>query len=154
MILFNTAVAEEEYTGIPVLKHGKTVRYLGHAVGTGDRQKVDWATRIRNVQRRLATAAQLATSVEKVKILNVIMLPSILFTAAVFDMPAWAEAQILNIQKQFLWQHSTSTEATRHRTPKRAGGVGLASVPVACLTQNVKQTMCWLIQRHDNYYDA
>ncbi|KAE9313201.1 hypothetical protein PF008_g19794 [Phytophthora fragariae] len=161
-IFLNTAVTLTETNGIPVLQHGDTVRYLGYMVGTGPLTDVNWAARIRNIQRRLATATQLATSVEnRVLLLNVIMLPSVLFTAAAFELPTWASRQIRNLQKQFLWRHSTSTDASRNKinpsllfTPKQAGGVGLASVEIACKTQQAKHTVQWLIQRHDDYYTA
>jgi hypothetical protein len=39
-------------------------------------------------------------------------------------------------------------------TPKQAGGVGLVSIAIACKTQRVKQTMLWLIQRRDTYFQA
>jgi hypothetical protein len=160
VIFLNTEI--EMANGIPVLRHGDTVRYLGHAVGTGNLWDVNWAQRIRGVQRWLATAAQLATSVEnRVLILNVIMLPSVLFTAAVFEMPDWAGNELRNIQKQFLWSHSTAKDAARHKVnpgllyaPRQAGGVGLVSIDLASKTQLVKQTMLWLIQRRYAYYEA
>lgn len=72
-IFLNTAATLTETHGIPVLRHGDTVRYLEYQVGTGSLVDVNWAARIRNVQRRLATASQLATSVEnRVLLLNVI----------------------------------------------------------------------------------
>jgi hypothetical protein len=83
IIFLNTAVEMETYQGIPVLKHGDTTRYLGYEVGTGELTEVNWAAQIRKIQRRLATATQLSTSVEtRVSLLNVIMLPSVLFTAS------------------------------------------------------------------------
>ena len=162
LLLLNLTVKCEEVCGIPVLCHGDTTRYLGYLIGTGELTDVNWAARIRTVQRRLATATQLTTSVElRVLILNVIMLPSVLFTAAVFDIPAWAEKQLRNLQKQFLWNCSTSTEDTRHKvnpallhTPKPAGGVGLASIVIACKTQRLKHAILWLTQRKDIYYSA
>ncbi|KAE9036079.1 hypothetical protein PR001_g9006 [Phytophthora rubi] len=143
IIFLNTAVVLHEYEGIPVLRSGDTVRYLGYAVGTGMLADVNWAVRIRNIQRRLATATQLATSVEnRVTILNVIMLPAVLFTAAVFEIPQWADSQLRNLQKQFLWQHSISTDSSRNKinpallyTPKQAaeghllGGVADVGIP-------------------------
>ena len=152
----------DTFFGIPVLPHGDTTRYLGYAVGTGELTDVNWAARIRNVQRRLATVTRLATSVEhRVLILNVIILPAVLFTAAVFELPKWAEQQLRGLQKQFLWRHSTSTEASRHKinpalfhTPKQAGGLGLASFLIACKTQRVKHAVPWLTQRKDLYFLA
>ena len=103
LIFLNSSVDKAEFGGIPVLRHGDTTHYSGYFIGTGRLTEVNWAARIRNVQWRLATATQLATSVElRVLILNVIMLPSILFIAAVFELPAWAEQQLRNLQKQFL----------------------------------------------------
>jgi hypothetical protein len=46
-----------QYQGIPALRHGDTIRYLGHVVGTGNLVDINWELRIRSVQRRLATAA-------------------------------------------------------------------------------------------------
>ena len=43
---------------------GDTVRFLGYAVGSGELATVNWAARVRNNQRRLATAVRLATSVK------------------------------------------------------------------------------------------
>jgi hypothetical protein len=39
-------------------------------------------------------------------------------------------------------------------TPKKAGGVGVASVELACKTQRAKHTILWLIQRRDVYFSA
>ena len=81
VIFLNTAVALPDYEGIPVLPHGATTRYLGHQVGTGALGDANWAIRIRNVRRRLANATRVATSVSlRVLILNVAMIPGILFT--------------------------------------------------------------------------
>ena len=98
IILFNTGVDTKNLHGIPVLRHGDTVRYLGYAVETKEFGTVNWAARVRNVQRRLATATWLASSVEnRVLIFNVVMVPAVLFTAAVFELPPWAEQQLRNL---------------------------------------------------------
>uniref|UniRef100_A0AAV1TWU4 Reverse transcriptase domain-containing protein n=1 Tax=Peronospora matthiolae TaxID=2874970 RepID=A0AAV1TWU4_9STRA len=145
VIFLNTAVSVTSYEGIPVLQSGATTRYLGHQVGTGDLADANWAVRIRTVQRRLATATRLATSVTfRAQILNVILLPGILYTAAVFDTPAWADRELRNLQKQFLWRHSLSTETSRHKvtpgllyTPRAAGGIKLISIIVAVKAQRI-----------------
>uniref|UniRef100_A0AAV1VE10 Uncharacterized protein n=1 Tax=Peronospora matthiolae TaxID=2874970 RepID=A0AAV1VE10_9STRA len=132
---------------------------LGHQVGTGDLADANWAVRIRTVQRRLATATRLATSVTfRAQILNAILLPGILFTTAVFDTPAWAAQELRNLQRQFLWRHSLSTETSRHKvnpglfyTPRAAGGIGLISIPVAVKAQRIKHALLWLTQRSDRY---
>ncbi|KAE9032264.1 hypothetical protein PR003_g5465 [Phytophthora rubi] len=162
IIFLNTAIQLREYGGIAVLQHSDTVRYLGYEVETGQLTNKNWVARIRKIQRRLATATRIATNVEnRVLILNAIVLPSILFTAAVFEMPAWAEKEICNITKQFLWKHATGTEVSRNKvnpgllvTPKKAGGVGLASFTIAIKTQYIKHAIQWPLQRQDAYFAA
>ncbi|CAI5712945.1 unnamed protein product [Peronospora destructor] len=162
LIFLNAAVVISDYEGIPVLRHGQTTRYLGYQVGTGDLVDANWALRIRNVRKRLATAASLSTSVAiRILLLNAIMLPAVLFTAAVFRLLQWARAELHNIQKQFLWHHSTSTSSSRHKvnpglmyTPRGAGGIGLVSMDVAICTQNLKNAIKWLIQKRDRYFYA
>jgi hypothetical protein len=56
-IFLNTVIVVTQYQGIPALRHGDTIRYLGHVVGTGNLVDINWELRIRSVQRRLATAA-------------------------------------------------------------------------------------------------
>ena len=162
LIFLYRAIRLVGFHGISVLQAGETTRYLGYEIGTGDLQHRNWALRIRRLQRRLLTASQISTSVaSRVLILNAVILPSILFTAAVFEIPSWASKDIQNLYKQFLWDHSTSTDARRHKinpgllyTPKKAGGVGLASVEVAIKTQRTKHALRWLTQSHDTYFNA
>ena len=83
----------------------------------------DWGFRRRklgftnpNCQKAAITAASLSTSiVVRIMLLNAIMLAAVLFTATVFRLPKWARAELHNMQKQFLWQHSTSTVSSRHK---------------------------------------
>ena len=113
----------------------------------------NWAQRIRRSRRRLLTATSVATSVQnRVIILNTIILPAVLFTAAVFDIPAWASSELDKLYRQFLWQHASDVEVRRHKinpgllvTPAQAGGVGLASFKVAIKTQRTKHALKWLI---------
>ncbi|KAG2816434.1 hypothetical protein PC118_g13361 [Phytophthora cactorum] len=155
VIFLNTAIKEEEWTGMPVLKHGDTIRDSGYHVGTGNMEAYNWALRIRNVRRRLPTAVTLATSVLlRTHLLNAILLPGILFTAAVFKLPKWAERELINLQKQFLWRHSTSVEKSRNKinpgllhSPRKSGVVGLLSIAVAVKTQRTKHAQLWLTQK-------
>ena len=111
LIMLNTAVDLADYAGIPVLRHGDTTRYLGYQVGTGDLVGANWALRIRNIRKRLATAATISSSgAVRILLLNPIMLPAVLFTSAVFWLPHWAGSELHNPQKQFLWNHSTSEQ--------------------------------------------
>ena len=94
-----------------MLSRGEKKRYLGHQLGTGALTYVNWAVRIRNVRRLLATATRVATSVSlRVLILKFIMLPGILFTVADFDMPHWADEELQNLHKQFLWKYGNLYE--------------------------------------------
>ena len=152
LVFLNTVVALSEFEDIPILLHKQTTRYLGYQVRTEDLVDANWALRIRNVRKRLAIAASLSTSVAvRIMLLNAIMLPAVLFTAAVFRLPQWARAELHNLQKQFLWQHSTSTDSSRYKvnpgllyTPRGAGGIGLVSIDVAICTQNLKHATKWL----------
>ena len=147
-----TAVDFADYAGIPVLRHGDTTRYLEYQVGTGDLVGANWALRIRNIRKRLATAATISSSgAVRILLLNPIMLPAVLFTSAVFRLPHSARSELHNLQKQFLWNHSTSTDRSRHKvnsgllyTPRGAVGIGLISIDVAVCTQNLKRAMQWL----------
>jgi hypothetical protein len=156
LLFLNTAVEVKPFSGIPVVKLVDTVRYLGYAVGTRELTYVNWAGRIRAVQRRLTTATQLATSVEnRAMILNVTMLPSVLFTAAAFDMPMGSYTNSKHPTAVFV-EEIDEREASRHNmtpelifTPKKAGGVGVTSVSLTCQTQRAKHTIQWLIQKRD-----
>lgn len=88
LIFLITAVAISDYEGISALRHGQKTRYLIYQVGTGDLLVANWVSRIRNVRKRLATAVSLSRSVaSRFLLLNAIMLPEVLFTAAVFRLP-------------------------------------------------------------------
>lgn len=58
----------------------------------------NWALRIRKLQRRLLEASTIATSVDnRVPILDAVILPSILFTAAMFEISDWARKDAQNL---------------------------------------------------------
>ncbi|KAF1328392.1 Rxlr effector protein, partial [Globisporangium splendens] len=88
-ICLNTAVVQEQRCGIPVLKHGETVRYLGIQIGTGNITQTNWEDRLQKLRTRLIIAAKVFNSVVgRVLILNSVLLPSILFTAGYIKPPA------------------------------------------------------------------
>ena len=162
IIFLNTSVRLEQYRGITVLPPAATTRYLGYEIGTGEMLNHNWAQRIRRSRRRLLTATSVATSVQnRVIILNTIILPAVLFTAAVFDIPAWASSELDKLYRQFLWQHASDVEVRRHKinpgllvTPAQAGGVGIASFQVAIKTQRTKHALKWLLNAPDKYSAA
>ena len=95
ILFLNRAIKVKEYEGIAVVPPGTTTRYLGYEIGTRELVNKNWALRYQRIQRRLLTATRVATSVtNRVLILNSIVLPSLLFTAIVFDIPRWAELEL------------------------------------------------------------
>ncbi|KAF1324660.1 Rxlr effector protein, partial [Globisporangium splendens] len=115
-ICLNTAVVQEQRCGIPILKHGETVRYLGIQIGTGNITQANWEDRLQKLRTRLIIAAKVSNSVVgRVLILNSVLLPSILFTAGYIKPPAKVVDQLVNLQKQFLWQSTLGTDGTRHK---------------------------------------
>ena len=95
LMVINTAVEIKEYEGIPLIQHGDTTRYLGYHVGTGDLVDANWALWVRNFRKRLATAAgsKIIFAVLTL-LLNSIMRPAVIFTAAVFQIPKWAKKEL------------------------------------------------------------
>ena len=110
---------------------GATTKYLRYEIGTGQLANKNWAQRIWRIQRRLLTATRVATSVEnRILLLNSIVLPLLLFTASVFDLPRWAEKELHNLYKYFLWEPATKTDNRRHKvnpgllvTPRQDGAL-------------------------------
>ena len=105
---------------------------------------------------------RVATGVKKrVLILSSIVLSSTIFTAIVFELSRWADKELHNLYKQFLWAHATTTESNHHKvnlrllvTPKHVGSIGLAAVSVAIKIQRTKHAVAWLVQTLDKYFAA
>ncbi|KAF1322123.1 Rxlr effector protein, partial [Globisporangium splendens] len=161
-ICLNTAVVQEQRCGIPILKHGETVRYLGIQIGTGNITQANWEDRLQKLRTRLIIAAKVSNSVVgRVLILNSILLPSILFTAGYIKPPAKVVDQLVNLQKQFLWKSTLGTDGTRHKVspsllylPVKEGGIGLYSIPLAIKRQAMRRTTRWLQRARDKYTEA
>ncbi|OWZ18034.1 RxLR effector protein [Phytophthora megakarya] len=78
-----------------------------------------------------------------------------------FDIPAWAGTELRNLQKPFLWSHTTNTDPSRNKinpgllyTARGAEGIGLVSIEVAVKAQRLKHALLWLIQADDVYFAA
>ncbi|KAF1313882.1 Rxlr effector protein, partial [Globisporangium splendens] len=161
-ICLNTAVVQEQRCGIPVLKHGETVRYLGIQIGTGNITQANWEDRLQKLRTRLIIAAKVSNSVVgRVLILNSVLLPSILFTVSYIKPPAKVVDQLVNLQKQFLWKSTLGTDGTRHMVspsllylPVKEGGIGLYSIPLAIKRQAMRRTTRWLQRARDKYTEA
>ncbi|KAF1328106.1 Rxlr effector protein, partial [Globisporangium splendens] len=161
-ICLNTAVVQEQRCGIPILKHGETVRYLGIQIGTGNITQANWEDRLQKLRTRLIIATKVSNSVVgRVLMLNSVMLPSILFTAGYIKPPAKVVDQLVNLQKQFLWQSTLGTDGTRHKVspsllylPVKEGGIGLYSIPLAIKRQAMRRTTRWLQRARDRYTEA
>ncbi|KAF1326320.1 Rxlr effector protein, partial [Globisporangium splendens] len=161
-ICLNTAVVQEQRCGIPILKHGETVRYLGIQIGTGNITQANWEDRLQKLRARLIIATKVSNSVVgRVLILNSVMLPSILFTAGYIKPPAKVVDQLVNLQKQFLWKSTLGTDGMRHKVspsllylPVKEGGIGLYSIPLAIKRQAMRRTTRWLQRARDRYTEA
>ncbi|KAF1313253.1 Rxlr effector protein, partial [Globisporangium splendens] len=161
-ICLNTAVVQEQRCGIPVLKHGETVRYLGIQIGTGNITQANWEDCLQKLRTRLIIAAKVSNSVVgRVLILNSVLLPSILFTVSYIKPPAKVLDQLVNLQKQFLWKSTLGTDGTRHMVspsllylPVKEGGIGLYSIPLAVKRQAMRRTTRWLQRARDKYTEA
>ncbi|KAF1318298.1 Rxlr effector protein, partial [Globisporangium splendens] len=161
-ICLNTAVVHEQRCGIPVLKHGETVRHLGIQIGTGNITQANWEDRLQKLRTRLIIAAKVSNSVVgRVLILNSVLLPSILFTVSYIKPPAKVLDQLVNLQKQFLWKSTLGTDGTRHMVspsllylPVKEGGIGLYSIPLAVKRQAMRRTTRWLQRARDKYTEA
>ncbi|KAF1313879.1 Rxlr effector protein, partial [Globisporangium splendens] len=161
-ICLNTAVVQEQRCGIPILKHGETVRYLGIQIGTGNITQANWEDRLQKLRTRLIIADKVSNSVVgRVLILNSVLLPSILFTVGYIKPPAKVVDQLVNLQKQFLWKSTLGTDGTRHKVsppllylPVKEGGIGLCSIRLAVKRQAMRRTTRWLQRARDKYTEA
>lgn len=153
LIVLNTAVQQRELAGIPVIATGATTRYLGVEVGHTRANAENWQKRLTGLKARPAVAARFATSViERVKILNSISLPAILFTAQFSRASDKTLQDLENLQKQFLQARKLTTEGRKHKmnpgllfSPIRAGGMGLLSIRVAIKTLLMRRATGWLL---------
>ncbi|KAF1325866.1 Rxlr effector protein, partial [Globisporangium splendens] len=161
-ICLSTAVVQEQRCGIPILKHGETVRYLGIQIGTGNITQANWEDRLQKLRTRLIIAAKVSNSVVgRVLILNSVLLPSILFTVGYIKPPAKVVDQLVNLQRQFLWKSTLGTDGTRHKVspsllylPVKEGGIGLYSIPLAIKRQAMRRTTRWILRARDKYTEA
>ena len=148
-IFLNASIRLEQFHGISVLPPNEAIRYLGYDVGAGEMVNRNRALHLRRVQRRLLTASKVTTSVQqRVLIFYAIIVPAVLFTAAVFDILDRARIELTKLYKRFMWQHASETEVSRHKinpgllvTTKQAGGVGLASFDVVIKIQRMKHAL-------------
>lgn len=124
--------------------------------------EANWADRMKNIRVRMAIATRVLDSVAgRVTILNAIFMPAVLFTANSAKSTRGRVTELKRVQKQFLWQSSTASEASRHKmnpelifTPKPAGGLGLMSVQVALKRQAMKRAEAWLLMNQGEHTEA
>ncbi|OWZ10009.1 RxLR effector protein [Phytophthora megakarya] len=116
----NTVVSALEWHDIPVFQQRRTQKYLGYEVGFADQNRVNWANRIRIIQRRMITAETAPKTVhDRVDLFNTVALPSIPFTAKMFGPSPEVLRQLVNIQKNFIWKKRMEDDPGRHKmSPK------------------------------------
>ncbi|KAF1329275.1 Rxlr effector protein, partial [Globisporangium splendens] len=156
-ICLNTAVVQEQRCGIPILKHGETVRYLGIQIGTGNITQANWEDRLQKLRTRLIIATKVSNSVVgRVLLLNSVLLPSILFTAGYIKPPSEGRGPASESTKAIFVEIDT-----RHKVspsllylPVKEGGIGLYSIPLAIKRQAMRRTTRWLQRVRDRYTEA
>jgi hypothetical protein len=97
-------------------------------------------------------AAQLHLSVlERVQLLNTVMLLAVLYKAAYIPPDPTTITKLTNLQKNILWTGLLSTSSTRHKLapalvhlPSRVGGLGMFDIKIAVQTQAIQHTVEWL----------
>ncbi|TYZ57613.1 hypothetical protein PybrP1_008569, partial [[Pythium] brassicae (nom. inval.)] len=100
---------------IPVLQPRAATKYTGIQVRYGETVEVNRDKRIAGIKVQLVKAALISTSVvERVVILNAIVLPVILFTAQFSKVTDQTLQRLKNIQKKLLWDRELTTEGRRH----------------------------------------
>lgn len=159
VMCLNTAIAQMEYEGIPLLRPCEPTRYLGVQIGRHDITAVNWDRRITSIKARLATVVRVTTSViSRIRILNVVVLPAILFTAQFSRASDQVIQTVENLQKQFLWERKLSTAGRKHKmnpgllsSPVVQGGLGFLSVPVAIKAQLMRRATAWLLAEDSVY---
>ncbi|KAF1324800.1 Rxlr effector protein, partial [Globisporangium splendens] len=100
-ICLNTAVVQEQRCGIPILKHGETVRYLGIQIAPN---QIDH--RGQSLQQCGGESADTEFGLTAVDSVH----------CRLHQAPAKVVDQLVNLQKQFLWQSTLGTDGTRHKT--------------------------------------
>lgn len=155
LISLNTAISQNAHHGIAVVDTRSSTRYLGVQVGHGDTARASWSKRIAGLSVRLAMATRVTTSVVgRVKIMNTIALPAIIFTAQFVRVSDAVLNELVNLQKHFVWHGRLSTDCCRYKmapslvyAPTVAGGLGLQSIPLAIKAQAMRRATTWLLAR-------
>ncbi|KAI9913644.1 hypothetical protein PsorP6_004853 [Peronosclerospora sorghi] len=143
-------------------EQNETTRYLGNQVGVLPLAHTNWEVRIRAIKRRVITATNCGTSViERIQVFIAVIISAILFPAKMFPPSPAVLKQLVDIQKKFIWGNQSNEDKTRHKIsplliyiPRRAGGLGLISIPVVIHTLMVKEATCWLLQQRYLYSQA
>jgi ribonuclease HI len=147
----------------PVVPRGTTVPYLGIEIGLADLAAINWERRCAKLGRRLGALSQYATGVsDRVKIINLAGVSSVLFTAQFFPPSAAVQRGIDATWRQFIWDGTVSSAPRRaHKLdrrimelPRDLGGMGLRDYRGATLAQAATAVLRWNSRQHDKYWDA
>lgn len=158
-VCLNKHIRQKEHGGFPVFQPGATTRYLGVQVGLASTGEQTWEAKVAALRAKLAVAASSRLSVTaRIKILNAIMLPAILFSAQ-FSRPSEAMMnRLVNLQRQFLWRSKLSTESSWHKiapallhTGIKQRGHGRVSIPMAVKAQAMRSATRWHVADQDIY---
>lgn len=95
-------------------------------VGIADLTAANWDARLDRVKARLCTAVTVTNSVvDRVKIWNLMVLPSFIFTALYIKPPDDIVARLVRLSKQFMWHLRLAEDNCRHKI-----AVSLVHAPV------------------------
>jgi ribonuclease HI len=140
-----------------------TTRYLGIEVGTGDLQAANWTKRLNTVKTRMGIASRIATGIaDRIRVINAVSMPSILFTSKFFKPPKTAIADLKNLHRQYLWKGTTAGDHIRaHKIaiaivhlPQRLGGMGMRNLDSAILKQAQMTIIRWNSRGRDKTWAA
>jgi hypothetical protein len=147
----------------PVVPRGTTVTYLGVEIGITDLEAANWDQRVDKLAKRLNALSQYTTGIaDRVQVINLACVPSLLFTAQFFTPPLSAQTRLDGMWRQYIWNGTTSREPRKaHKIareilelPKNLGGMGLYDYRGATLKQAATSIIRWNARAHDKYWEA
>jgi hypothetical protein len=162
-IVLDPTFTDDHLGAFPVVPHGHTVKYLGVEIGIAPLGEVNWTKRVDAVATRLGILSRYTTgAMDRVQIINVGCVPSLMFTAQFFTPSPRDQARIDDLWRQFIWKGTVSTDPQRaHKIarpnvelPKKLGGLGLHDYRGATLTQAAVAILRWNSRQHDKYWEA
>jgi hypothetical protein len=162
-IVLDASYGDLTLGSFPIVKRGATVPYLGVEIGMADLDSVNWERRLQKIEKRLGATSQYATGVrDRVQVINIACVPSLLFTAKHFPPSPATQRAIDAVWRQYIWKGTIHQEPQRaHKLdrrimelPRTMGGMGLRDYRGATLAQAAMTLLRWNSRDHDKYWGA